>query len=150
MVVITASTGYADAIAGARLASATRAPLLLTGSEDLDAGVAAELRRVAAVYVLGGQDTLSPTVSAALQDPSTSYTLTRIAGADRFATASAVADRVSAAVPGTSTAPVYLASGTDHPDGLALLGVGCGHRWGGPAHRRAVVAGGDPRLPRRP
>ncbi|WP_380156155.1 cell wall-binding repeat-containing protein [Kineococcus sp. R86509] len=131
-VVLTTSARYADALAGARLASASTAPLLLSSGETLDTSVATEIRRVLAaggtIYVLGGDDALSPTVTKSLQQLSSTYTISRVAGTDRYDTAAKIAAQVTAQVtpnvPATSTAtataPIYLASGINHPDGLAV------------------------------
>ncbi|NAZ84345.1 hypothetical protein GTR02_21315, partial [Kineococcus sp. R8] len=117
-VVLSTSTRFADALAGARLASANASPLLLTPPDALPADVAAEVQRVLApagtVYVLGGPTAVSAATETALATLSARYTVTRLSGADRFATATAVADAVG------STGPLYLADGTDFPDGLAV------------------------------
>ncbi|PPK94208.1 NHL repeat-containing protein [Kineococcus xinjiangensis] len=119
-VVVATSTSYADALGGARLASASAAPLLLTGTGTLQADVAAEVKRLLAedgtVYVLGGPGALSAPVESALKALSAKYVVKRLSGGDRYATSIAIADAVAA----PATAPIYLASGTAYPDGLAV------------------------------
>ncbi|WP_432524478.1 cell wall-binding repeat-containing protein [Kineococcus sp. SYSU DK006] len=123
-VVVSAASRYADALAGARLASAVSAPLLLTDTDVLTKSVAEEVKRVLApggtVYVLGGTGVVSTPAYTSLTELSATFEVKRIAGDDRFSTAAAIADEVTAVVPTTTTAPVYLASGTNFPDGLAV------------------------------
>lgn len=123
-VVVSAGYKYADALAGARLASATSAPLLLTESDKLTASIGAEISRVLApggtIYVLGGSGTVSSGVETSLAALSPNFTVKRLAGDDRFETASRIAAEVAAQAPGTDTAPIYLASGVNFPDGLAV------------------------------
>ncbi|MBB2900996.1 hypothetical protein FHR75_001784 [Kineococcus radiotolerans] len=123
-VVVSAGYKYADALAGARLASATSAPLLLTESDKLTDAVGKEILRVLApggtVYVLGGSGTVSAGVQTALAALSPNFTVQRLAGDDRFETAARIAAEVAVQAPGTATAPIYLASGVNFPDGLAV------------------------------
>ncbi|MGQ7294957.1 cell wall-binding repeat-containing protein [Quadrisphaera sp. KR29] len=151
-VVLSSSTTYADALAGARLASAEGAPLLLTEGGVLSASVAAEVKRVLAVppaastgktgsgtttsgktgttkgpapsspgtvFLLGGTTALSADVEAALKALSPSITVVRLRGTDRYATAVAVAAQVDVDAP-VDDGPIYVASGTNYPDGLAV------------------------------
>ncbi|MEW9264725.1 cell wall-binding repeat-containing protein [Kineococcus endophyticus] len=154
-VVLTTSEKYADALAGGRLASANGGPLLLTPSGALSADVAAEVSRVLApggtVFVLGGETTLTPQVSASVSALPGGYQVERLAGPDRFATAAAIATEVaelSAGAPG----PVYLVNGQNFPDGLAVSALAA--RTGGvvmltdgtalPAVTRAYLQAVDP------
>jgi hypothetical protein len=123
-VIVSAGYKYADALAGARLASATSAPLLLTASDKLTDIVGKEISRVLApggtIYVLGGSGTVSSGVETTLTALSPNFTVKRLAGDDRFETAARIATEVAAQAPGTDTAPIYLASGVNFPDGLAV------------------------------
>ncbi|MFD0481972.1 cell wall-binding repeat-containing protein [Kineococcus sp. GCM10028916] len=123
-VVVSAGYKYADALAGARLASATSAPLLLTESDKLTPAVGTEISRVLApggtIYVLGGSGTVSTGVATSLAALSPNFSVVRLSGDDRFETATRIADEVTARAPGTDTAPIYLASGVNFPDGLAV------------------------------
>ncbi|GAB7191454.1 hypothetical protein NUM3379_21610 [Kineococcus sp. NUM-3379] len=157
-VVVSTSGTYADALGGARLASAASAPLLLTGGATLGADVAAEVKRVLAdggtVHVLGGPGAVSPGVETALKGLSATYQVKRLAGADRYATAVAVAEAVRAqqGAAQRAAAPVYLASGVNFPDGLAVSALAA--RTGGvvlltngpvlPAATKAFLAQQDP------
>lgn len=94
-VVIARADDHPDALAGAPLAAAHDAPVLLTGREGLHPALPAELDRLGAdhAYLLGGHAALSPQVEADLADAG--ITTTRLAGTDRFATAAAVADALA-------------------------------------------------------
>ena len=126
---------YADALAGAPLAAAKKGPLLLTGSSALAAADAVELTRVVApggtVYLLGGPGALSPLVAD--QVTALGFTVVRLAGADRFATATAIATALD------PTGPILLTTGLSFPDALAAGAAA--------AHTGAAVlltAGGTP------
>ncbi len=85
---------YPDALAGAPLAARRGGPLLLTGSGGLDPRVADEIRRLRAtsVVLLGGETALSGAVAADLRALGIDADgITRVAGADRYATATAIA-----------------------------------------------------------
>ncbi|WP_166608956.1 cell wall-binding repeat-containing protein [Kineococcus siccus] len=124
--VIATSATYADSIAGGRLSSAIQGPLLLTGTAALDADVAQEIRRLVTpggkVYVLGQTGALSQQVRDALAELNSSYSIARVGGRDRYETAAAIADVVTAHT-GEPDAPIYLASGSNYPDGLAVAAL---------------------------
>ncbi|HUH08328.1 MAG TPA: cell wall-binding repeat-containing protein [Egibacteraceae bacterium] len=103
---------FADALVGAVLAAAEGGPILLTEPEELPTAVADELERLNTdrVVLLGGPRALSRGLERAL---GTHFEVRRIAGADRFATAAAVADELD------SASIVFVASGDDFPDALS-------------------------------
>jgi putative cell wall-binding protein len=96
------------------LASAKNGPILLTAGATLPDVTLAELTRVlptgGPVYLLGGAAAI-PT-SVATQLTSLGYAVTRIAGADRYRTAVAVADTLG------DPTTVLLASGASFADAL--------------------------------
>lgn len=113
--VVVRADDFPDALAGAPLATSVRGPLLLAGRDGLPVATATELQRVLAagstVHLLGGLAALGEGVAddvAAL-----GLRTVRHAGADRFATAAAVAR----ALPPSPQAIV--ASGESFPDALA-------------------------------
>ena len=114
-VVLARADNYPDALVGAPLAAAKNAPLLFTSGVTLPAITKAEIQRVLAtgktVYLLGGAAAIPNQIVAQLT--ALGYSPIRIAGADRFATAVAVAD-----VLGDPTT-VLLASGSGFADALA-------------------------------
>jgi hypothetical protein len=115
-VVLSRSDVFADALGGAALAAHRNGPLLLTNSAKLDAETLGEIQRIlpahGTVYVLGGTTAVSPAVTAKLQ--SLGYTIDRVAGADRYSTAVAIANAVDPAA-----SQVLVASGTNYPDALS-------------------------------
>jgi putative cell wall-binding protein len=116
-VVLTRSDGFADALAGTPLAAATQGPVLLTPSNlGLDARVRQEIQRVLpagkTVYVLGGPAAVPTSVDATLS--SDGFVVRRLQGADRYATAVAIAHD-GLGDPSTQ----LLATGLDFADALA-------------------------------
>ncbi len=94
-VVLATGYNFPDALAGAPLADALRAPLLLTGSEGLHDAAAAEITRLGAtrVVLLGGEAALSAQVSADLE--AMGVEVERLAGEGREATSVAIANRIA-------------------------------------------------------
>lgn len=118
-VVLARADDYADALVGAPLARALRAPLLLTPGDRLPEVVADELHRlgVGEVVVLGGEAAVGPRVEAALADE---YEVRRVAGGDRFATAAAVADELPVGEGAFVAEGVHADPGRGWPDALAV------------------------------
>ncbi|HTS15804.1 MAG TPA: cell wall-binding repeat-containing protein [Candidatus Sulfotelmatobacter sp.] len=116
-IVLASGTGFADALGGTAVAGHLGGSLLLTTPTALPASVATELTRASpsTVLVLGGKAAVSDAVLAAVQKLLPSAAVSRIGGADRYATA---ADLSQAAYPG-GAATVFVASGTSFPDGLS-------------------------------
>lgn len=110
------STGlnFADAMTGGGLAGHLGGPLLLTRSDRLPDSVAAELARLqpAEIVILGSDPTVSNAVLAEAGQYASS--VRRIAGPNRYETASLIAAEYPRAVSHT-----YLATGVNFPDGLA-------------------------------
>jgi hypothetical protein len=135
-VVLARDDDYADGLAGAPLAGQHAGPLLLNGSDHLDPLVAAELHRLGArtAVLLGGVGALGPQVEAEVR--AQGLTVERIAGADRFATAAAIA----AELPGTAA---YVVEGLDAdprrgwPDAVAVSGLAAFQ------HRMILLVGHD-------
>lgn len=121
-VVLARDDTYPDALAGAALAGSRNAPVLLTSPAALDAGPDAELRRVlpagGTVYLLGGTAALSDQVASRVV--SDGYRVTRLSGADRYATAAAVAGVVG------SPSGALLTTGDNFPDALAAAAATAG------------------------
>ena len=94
---VVASAGdFPDALAAGALASQQDAPLLLTSGARLDADVAYRLKEMGAkrVWVMGGTAVLSSRIDSDLR--ALGLTVTRVAGANRFATAADAARRAGA------------------------------------------------------
>lgn len=107
--------GFADALAGGAAAAHIGAPILLTERDSLPAATADALRElgVGEIIVLGGDFAVSAAVLDALR--AIVPNVRRIAGPDRFATATAIA---ADAFP-SSLSSTYLATGGNFPDALA-------------------------------
>lgn len=109
--------GFADALAAAPLAGKYDAPILLTDKDALSAGVLAELQRLGVknVFVVGGEGVVAKAVADAVT--AAGMTVERLAGADRYATALAVANKM-----GTTT-EVVVAYGENYPDALSISAI---------------------------
>ena len=96
-VVLAYGLNSADALAGVPLAKAFNAPVLLTAKDSLPAETLAEIKRLGAakVMILGGTGAISEKVEKALKDQK--LTTERIAGQTRFATACAIAKKLTSA-----------------------------------------------------
>jgi putative cell wall-binding protein len=114
--IVASGTDFPDALAGTQAAAAAGAPLLLTAPGTLPAATASALKTLkpGRIVILGGPAAVSSDVENALAGYTTG-SVTRISGADRYATAAASAQ---AAFP-NGAGTVFLASGVDFPDGLA-------------------------------
>lgn len=120
LVLLASGAGYADALAAGAAGARTGGPVLLVTRDELPPATAAELARLAPqrVLVVGGPASVSETVVAAAAGV-TSAPVTRVAGADRFDTATALA-RATAA-PGRAT---HLVTGFGFADALAVAPLG--------------------------
>ena len=113
------ASGYTlvDAVSVSGLAGFLDAPVLLTPSDSLHGGVAdfIEDYGVGTIYVLGGSAAVSDSVLEDLEALANEPTVTRIEGADRYATAAAVASKLGggAAWCGGEDAAALLVNGGD-------------------------------------
>ncbi|MGH1550725.1 cell wall-binding repeat-containing protein [Leifsonia poae] len=165
-VYLAAGANFPDALAAGGAAGAQGAPLLLVDgyASSVDAPTAALLSSLKAknVELVGGPTVLSAGIATSLTQKG--YTVGRLAGSDRYATAEAVnqhaythattailatgfgfPDALSATtLAATTSAPLYLAPGTCVPRGvladLGRLGVGTVTLIGGPNVLTAGVA----------
>jgi putative cell wall-binding protein len=108
---------YPDALSGGAAAAMLGGPMLLTRRDALAQSTADELRRLAPqeIVILGGSAAVSTGVEAALRGYGN---VTRLAGADRYATAAAVSARYFA-----TSATAWLATGAGYPDALVAAPV---------------------------
>jgi hypothetical protein len=115
VVVLASDATYPDALSGGPLAAADGGPLLVTTPSGLNPIVNTEIQRVlpplGTVDIVGGDDALSSTIDAQLS--SEGFVVQRIAGANRAATAVAVAGALKD--PGT----VFEVTGFNYPDALS-------------------------------
>ncbi|HEX5466320.1 MAG TPA: cell wall-binding repeat-containing protein [Candidatus Limnocylindrales bacterium] len=116
VVYVATGTDYPDALAGGTLAAQASTAMLLVTPTSIPTDTATELKRLKPdkIVVVGGQKAVSDTVLHALGAYAPGG-VTRIAGADRYATAAAVSKTAFA-----SGAPVaYLATGQAFADALS-------------------------------
>jgi len=115
VVVLASDAAFPDALAGTPLAVQLGGPLLLTSPSGLPSSVAAEITRVlppgGTVYVLGGTTAVLSSVDT--QISAMGFVPHRLAGADRFATAVAIAGALG------NPPTVFEATGLNFPDGLS-------------------------------
>ena len=113
---IATGTNYPDALGGVPAAGVAGGPILLVRSSELPSATRTELQRLQPqrIVVLGGSGAVSDLVASQLQ-PYTSSPIERRAGADRYETAVAI----SRAEFGSTVSHVFIATGTNFPDGLS-------------------------------
>jgi len=113
---VATGTNFPDALAGGPVAGALGAPILLTQPSALPAATRVELLRLAPqrIYVLGGPGAVSDGVLGALHAMAPGGA-TRVAGADRYATAASIIAFFFGQTPHWA----YVAVGTNFPDALA-------------------------------
>ncbi|HEX7195321.1 MAG TPA: cell wall-binding repeat-containing protein, partial [Candidatus Limnocylindria bacterium] len=112
---VATGANFADALAGAPAAALRDSPLLLVTQTSIPGSTAAELNRLKPqrIYVLGGAGVVSPAVAAKL-DSYTTGPVTRLAGADRYATGAAIVRAFW-----SRSASGYVATGAGFADALA-------------------------------
>ena len=128
------ASGYTlvDAVAVSGLAGFQDAPVLLTPMDNLHGGVAdfIEDYGVDTIYVLGGSAAVADSVLEDMEALANAPTVTRIAGADRYATASAIASKLGggAAWCGGEDAAAILVNGGDSSLAEAMMVGPVAHR----------------------
>ena len=118
-VVLARSDFFSDGLAGGPLAAKVGGPLLITPgtplSAALDPRVLTEIERVLptgrTVYIVGGPQALSPNIDATLT--TAGYVVVRVAGANEFSTAVAVANQLG------NPSTVFEATGLFFADALS-------------------------------
>jgi len=133
-VIIATGANWPDALGGSALAGALDAPILLTGQNVLPAEVRAEIVRLKGTrpsitaIVLGG----TPAVSAAVYgqiDAITGVSVERIAGANRYDTAIAVAARTIQVLGDGYDGTAFVATGLNFPDALGASPLAAAAGW---------------------
>ena len=125
---IATGANFPDALAGGPVAAKAGGPILLVARGEIPAATKAELTRLrpGRIVVLGGPAGVSDAVLAALEAYQIGGGVSRIGGADRYATAAAVSRSAFA----TGVATAYVATGATFPD--ALVGGAAAARAGSP------------------
>ncbi len=115
-VILARDDQFSDALAAAPLSKKLDAPILMTGSSNLDERTLAEIRELSAqnIYIVGG----TVAVSQGIQDSLTSkgFNVVRIAGLQTYDTAASI----SASVGIDATYTAYIANGHAIPDAIAI------------------------------
>src|SRR5664280_10213 len=103
---------YPDALTANYLAGAKSAPILLTQAASTPANIATQIAASGAthVWIVGGTTVISAAQAATL---ASTYTVTRLGGADRYATATQVMGAVTA-----TGHTALLATGENFPDAI--------------------------------
>jgi glucose/arabinose dehydrogenase/putative cell wall-binding protein len=124
---VATGANFADALAGGAAAAHVDGPLLLVTQSSIPGSTAAELSRLHPdrIVVLGGTGSVSNGVMSQL-DAYTTGSVTRLAGADRYATAAAI----SAATFSPGVPAAFVATGLSFAD--ALAGVPAAAQFDGP------------------
>jgi len=107
---------FPDALAGAAVAGSQGAPILLVTATEIPAATVTELKRLkpARIVILGSTSVVSSAVGT-IARTLTAGEVTRLSGADRYATAAAI----SGASFDAGVEVVYVATGANFPDALA-------------------------------
>ncbi|MDN5795307.1 MAG: cell wall-binding repeat-containing protein [Intrasporangium sp.] len=116
-VFLSSGAGFADALSGGAAAAHQNMPLLLTQPSRLTGVTRTELARLkpSRVYVLGGTGALSDTVLSNVRSALPDATVTRLAGADRYATSAKIARTIW---PGGASS-MFFATGLSFADALS-------------------------------
>jgi putative cell wall-binding protein len=120
-VFVASGASFADALGGAAAAaSSPPVPLLLTDPTTLPEATVTQIRRLQPdqVFVLGGTGAVSAAVADAIAQ--LGPTVTRIAGANRYDTAAAIATTIL----GDGSVEVRAATGSNYPDALVAGTLG--------------------------
>ncbi len=121
VVFVATGQNFPDALAGAAAAGDQGAPVLLVRGNAVPGETATQLDRLnpTTIYVLGGDQVILPSVITALQPYAT--TVTRLAGADRYATAVKISQTFFGAA---EYEDMFVATGRNFPDALAAGAFG--------------------------
>jgi putative cell wall-binding protein len=119
-VYLTSGEAFSDALTAGSLAGSQGVPMLVTRKDRLDSRITEQLERLepSEVVVVGGTAVVSDEVAAEAASYAAAKAPVRVAGADRYATAAAVAERY-----GIRSDDVYVASGVSTDDALVAAAV---------------------------
>ena len=118
--ILATGENFPDALAASGLAGSTAAtPILLTRSDNLSDEAVAALDDLAVdeVTVVGGTAAVSDDVVSELEE--NGYTVTRVAGTDRYGTAAAIANAMDSVGEVDGLVSALIATGENYPDALA-------------------------------
>lgn len=115
-VILTNIEDFSNVLAVVPLAYKLSAPILLTYSGYLDPRVASEIQKLApkSIYLIGGSEYISNEVEMYL---SKSFTVNRLSGANRYATAALIAQNLG------TTGNAVIVSGENFPDAFSIASI---------------------------
>jgi len=115
-VILARADEFPDALAGIPLAYKEHAPILLTNPTQLDPNILAEIQQLAPqkIILLGGTGAISARIADQLQ---LSYPIQRIEGANRYATAAAIARKLD------TTGQAVVVNGQNYPDAISIAAI---------------------------
>lgn len=123
-VVIATGRNWPDALGGTALAGVVDGPILLVDTNAVPGEVVAEIDRLGATkaYILGGTSAVTWSVESRLRGLLGPFGVERIAGPNRYATASAIAVRVIDLHPDYDGG-AFVSTGLNYPDALAAAPI---------------------------
>lgn len=115
-VILARAEDFPDALAGAPLAYKYHAPILLTNSTSLSDNVLNEIKRLnpQQIILLGGTGAISGGIEQELQSM---YNITRLGGANRYATAQQIAEALG------MTGEAVIVNGDNFPDAISISSI---------------------------
>jgi len=118
--IVATGENFPDALTASCLAGTVNAPILLTRTASLSPACASALAalRVEKVYIVGSSRAVSTAVESAL---ARTYTIERLGGVDRYATAELIAHEAIGL--GASRDEMFLAFGGNFPDALGVSSI---------------------------
>jgi len=146
--VLVSGESYADGLSAAALAGAVGGPVILTDPDALKGSTSLAIGQINSttagghtVYIVGGTAAVSAGVEESLED--LGYVVDRVSGADRVATADAVANKIRTMQDfgtswGTSKTTVFLTTARNYADAVSASGLA----WKG-VHPILLVEPGD-------
>ena len=119
---VATGASFPDALTGGVAAGRQGGPILLVTGTSIPSATATELARLkpGKIVVLGGTSAISSAVATSLRPYATSASVTRLAGADRYATSLAIS---KATTGNDAPRTVYVATGASFADGLSATPV---------------------------
>ncbi len=121
-VVLATGENFPDALAAAPLAYAYDGPILLTLPDSLPSDTKNEIIRLGAtkVFLIGGTGAISATVESAVKAISSSISVSRIGGLDRYETAYLIGKELKSKKGSAMSTTAVIATGLNFPDALAV------------------------------
>ena len=119
-VIIANRETFSDTISASPLAKTERAAILYTSKDEISKDTLNEIKRLKAknVIIIGGENSIKVEVSDKLKN--NKYSVTRIAGKDRYKTSLKIAEKV---IRKSSSNKLQIASGENFADALAITNL---------------------------